>query len=194
MGYAITWLAVREEAAKQLLSHLGLSVTGETEEVPASRFSSAKLTTGWRLIWSNQYDCPILMKGLSTFAGTDDVVACQIEEHVMASSAELWTSGRRRWWLSHESEDGPKGLELDGPLPQCFAAIRKEMEDAQRSEGGDDADVDYIFEIPLKVAQTLVGFKHDETHESVVEGQFMVLSRGKTAKSDKRFFSRLFGK
>lgn len=49
MGYAITWCAVREEAADQLLSHLGLSATGETEEGPGSRFSTAKLTTGWRL-------------------------------------------------------------------------------------------------------------------------------------------------
>jgi hypothetical protein len=191
MGYAVTWCAVREEAADQLLSHLGLSATGETEEDPESRFSSAKLTTGWRLIWSNKYDCPILMKGLSTFAGGHDVVACQIEEHVMASSAELWVSGTRRWWLSHEGEDGPKGLETDGELPQCFSAIQKEMEDAQRAEGGVDADVDYIFEIPLKVAQTLIGFKHDETYEPVVEGGFMVLSGGK---SEKGFLSRLFGK
>jgi hypothetical protein len=65
------------------------------------------------------------------------------------------------------------------------------MEDVQRAEGGDNADVDYIFEIPLKVCQTVVGFKHDENHESVVEGNFMVLSGGK---SEKGFLSRLFGK
>lgn len=191
MGYAVTWCAVREEAADQLLSHLGLSVTGAIEEEPESQFSTAKLTTGWRLIWSNQYACSILMRGLSTFAGGHDVVACQIEEHVMASSAELWVSGTRRWWLSHEGEDGPKGLETEGVLPQCFTAIQKEMEDAQRAEGGEDADVDYIFEIPLRVAQTLVGFKHDENYERVVEGGFMVLSGGK---KEQGLLSRLFGK
>jgi hypothetical protein len=191
MGFAITWCAVREEAADQLLAHFGLSATGETEEDPESRFSTAKLTTGWRLIWSNKNGCPILMKGVSTFAGEHDVVVRQIEEHVMASSAELWSSGTRRWWLSHEGEDGPKGLETDGMLPQCFATIRKEMEEAQHADGGDEADVDHIFEIPLKVAQTLVGFKHDENYEQVVEGTFIVLSGGK---SEKGFLSRLFGK
>lgn len=191
MGYAITWCAIREEGADQLLSHLGLSPTGETDDDPESRFSSARLTTGWRLIWSNEYACPILMNRLVTFAGVHDVVVCQIEEHTMASSAELWTSGSRRWWLSHEGEDGPKGLEMEGALPPSFAAIRKEMEDAQRAEGGEEADVDYIFEIPLKVAQALVGFKHDENYEQVVEGGFMVLSGGK---SEKGFLARLFGK
>lgn len=191
MGFAVTWCAVREEAADQLLSHLGLAATGETEEDPESRFSCAKLTTGWRLIWSNEYGCPTLMKGVSTFAGSYEVVACQIEEHVMASSAELWVNGTRKWWLSHEGEEGPKGLETDGALPDSFSAIRKEMEDAQVAEGGDDADVDYIFEIPLRVAQALVGFKHDENYEPVVEGAFAILSASKKAKG---FLSRLFGK
>lgn len=83
------------QAVEDLFSHLGLSTTGETEDDPESRFSSARLTTGWRLIWSNQYNCPVLTKGLSTFAGHHDIVACQIEEHIMASSAELWTGGTR---------------------------------------------------------------------------------------------------
>ena len=191
MGYAITWCAVREEAADQLLTHLGLSATGKTEEDPESRFSTIKLTTGWRLLWSNDYGCPLLTKRLPTFSGGHEVVLCQIEEHVMASSAEVWENGRRKWWVSHEGENGPKGLLAEGELPQCFASIREEMENAQRSEGGDDADVDLIFEIPLKVAQVLVGFKHDENHESVVEGRFSVLTDGASGKG---LFSRLFGK
>lgn len=191
MGYAITWCAVREEVADQLLSHLGLSATGATQEYPESRFSTARLKTGWRLIWSNTHACPVLTRNLPTFSGGHEIVLCQIEEHVMASSAEVWIGGERKWWVSHEGEDGPKGLETEGELPQCFASIRENMENAQRAEGAEEADVDCIFEIPLKVAQALVGFKHDESYESVVEGNFVVLSGGKTEKS---FFSRLFGK
>jgi hypothetical protein len=191
MGYSITWCAVREEAADQLLSHLGLSITGKSEEDPESRFSTAKLSTGWRLIWGNEYACPVLTKGIAAFFGGHEIVLCQIEEHVMASSSELWVDGSRRWWVSHEGEDGPKGLDTDGNPPGCFAFIRDEMENDQRAEGGDDADVDFIFDIPLKVAHTLVGFKHDENYESVIECGFMVLSNGG---SKKGFLSRLFGK
>jgi hypothetical protein len=44
------------------------------------------------------------------------------------------------------------------------------MEELQLAEGGDDAGVDYIFEIPLKVAQSLVGFKHDENCAHLIGG------------------------
>jgi len=93
----------------------------------------------------------------------------------MASSAELWTGGRRKWWLSHEGEDGPKGLAIDGDLPDAFPAIRSEMEKLQLENGGDNADVDDLCEIPLKLAQSLVGFKHDEDTAHVLDNRFEVL-------------------
>lgn len=109
----------------------------------------------------------------------------------MASSSELWSGGKRKWWISHQGENGPKGLDTAGQLPDYFSAIKNEMEEAQRAEGGDDADVDYIFEIPLRVAQALVGFKHDEECPHVSEEQFVVLSRPAMRKS---FFAKLLGK
>ena len=191
MGYSITWCAIREEAAEKFLSHLGLSTTGESETDPESRFSTANLSTGWRLFLSNKYDCSLLVKGVASFSGEHELLLCRVEEHVMASSAEWWLRGSRKWRISHEGENGPKGLDVDGEAPECFASIRKEMEATQRAEGGEQADVDYIFEIPLKVAQTLVGFKHDENYASVIGGDFMVLSDGT---SKKGFLSRVFGK
>lgn len=191
MGFAITWCAVPEQAAEQFLSHLNLVTTGATEDDPESRFSMARLMTGWRLIWSNQYACPVLAKRLSSYSGAHEVVMCQIEDHVSACSAELWTGGTRKWWVSHEGEQGETHLETDGDLPPCFASIRAQIEDAQGAEGDDDADVDYISDIPLKVAQALAGFKHDEKYEGVVDGPFLVLSRGK---GERGFLSRLFGR
>lgn len=185
MGFAITWCAVREDGAHKLLEQLGLSPTGETEEFPESLISAAKLDTGWRVIWYNEYGCPFLRpEDLRVVSNDQEIVMCLVEEHVMASSSELWRGGKRAWWISHEGEDGPKGLSVEGDPPECFASIRREMEEAQRAEGGDDAGVDYIFDIPLKVAQTLVGFKHDQSEE-----QFTVLSRSAPKRG---FLGRLF--
>jgi hypothetical protein len=192
MGWAITWCAVREDKAEQFLTELGLSPTGKTEEVPESLISTAKLDTEWQLIWYNKYDCPFLKPEKRAVLSSDkDVLLCQVEEHVMASSAEMWSQGKRTWWVSHEGEDGPKGLATDGNLPEPFQAIRKEMEEAQLAEGGEDADVDLIFEIPLKLAQALVGFKHDENDAHVIDGRYIVLSR---AESGGGLLRRLFGK
>ena len=178
MGYSISWCAVREERADQFIQKLGLTPTGETEQEPESLISSGKLNTGWRVIWYNEYDCPFLRpEDLANGSVEQDVLVCRVEEHVMASSSELWSGGQRKWWLSHEAENDPKELATVGELPESFAAIRKEMEELQTAAGGEDADVDYIFEIPLTVARTLVGFKHDETCPHLIGGHFEVLSR-----------------
>jgi hypothetical protein len=187
MGFSITWCAVRDGNAQKVLDQLGLSPTGETEDVPESPISTAKLDTGWRIIWYNEYGCPFLGPGdLGVISNDQDVLMCLVEEHVMASSSELWRGGKRKWLISHEGEDGPKGLAAEGDLPDCFASIRREMEAAQRAAGGIAAGVDYLFEIPLRVAQTLVGFKHDE----VTQEQFVVLSRSVPKKG---LIRRLFG-
>jgi hypothetical protein len=176
MGWAVTWCAVREENAEEFLNQLGLSPRGETEELTGSLILMAKLDTGWRVIWYNKYNCPFLRpRDLAALSCGKDVVLCLLEERVMASSSEMWSQGKRKWWVSHEGEDGPKGLATDGDLPESLFAIRKEMEEAQRA-AGDDADVDYICEIPLKLAEALVGFSdEDDTH--VMDGQYVVLSR-----------------
>jgi hypothetical protein len=192
MGFSITWCAVREADAQKLLNHFELSPTGEVEEFPESSISTAKLDTGWRIVWCNEYGSPFFKHAeLSSISSECDVLLCLVEEHVMASSSEFWSGGERRWWISQEGEDGPKGLSSDGELPDNFPTTKADMEKAQLAEGGDDAEVDYIFEIPLKVAQSLVGFKHDEDCPHLTEDKFIVLSR---AVSKKGWLSRLLGK
>ena len=192
MGFSATWCAVREEGAQKLLAQLSLSPTGATEEFPESLISTAKLDTGWRVIWYNKYGCPFLQpKDLGDISHEQDVLMCLVEEHVMASSAELWSGGQRQWRISHRGDDGPRGLATDGELPECFPAIRREMEEAQRAAGGEDADVDYLFEVPLRVAQTLVGFKHDEDCPHMPAERCVALSR---AAPKTGLFSRLFSK
>ena len=180
MGFSATWCAVPESKADQFLDQLGLRPTGECEEFPESLISAARLDTGWRVVWFGEYDCPLLRdQDLARLSADQELLLCKVEEHVMASSAELWSGGRRTWWLSHEGEAGPKGLAADGALPASFQTIRSEMEKMQLEEGGDDADVDYIFEIPLLLAQSIVGFKHDEDSRHVINSEFQVLSRSK---------------
>ena len=55
----------------------------------------------------------------------------------------------------------------------------------------DKAGVDYIFEVPLKVAQSIVGFKHDENCPHLSEGYFAVLSGSVPRNS---FVAWLFGR
>jgi len=191
MGFAITWCAVREEKAEQFLQELGLTPTGQTEEFPDSLIASARFNTGWRVLWYNKYGCPFLRpKDLERLSLEREVILCLVEEHVMASSCEFWSGGKQKWRLSHEGEGGPKGLLVEGEPPANFPAIRGEMEQKQLVAGGDKADVDYIFEIPLKVAESIVGFKHDEGCDELTDGCFAVLTQ---PASKKGWLQRLLG-
>ncbi|MCB9769117.1 MAG: hypothetical protein H6752_13050 [Candidatus Omnitrophica bacterium] len=194
MGFSITWCAVREEAADQFLKDLELSATGEVEEGPESSISMARLDTGWRVIWCNdEVPCSFLRpEDLAVLSKSRDVLLFMVSEYMMASSLEMWSSGKRAWWISHESEKGPRHLDVDGDLPECFPKIRDEMEKAQRSEDADTEEVDYIFNIPVMVAQQLVGFKYDEDSPHLVNNEFAVLSRPTPPK--KSLFRRLLGK
>jgi hypothetical protein len=69
-------------------------------------------------------------------------------------------------------------LEVQGHPPASFTEIRHDMEHAQESAGGDKADVDYIFEIPLAVAKSIVGFKHDDNYTALAGGEFEIMERG----------------
>jgi hypothetical protein len=192
MGFAITWCAVPEAAADGFLHRLGLTDTGETEEVPDSLIGVARLDTGWRLLWYNEYDYPFLSEAQrQDHSRHHDLLYCLVEEHCMASSSEFWSLGSRMWWISHEGINGPKGLDYSGALPNHFQQTRSEMEAAQKESGGDKADVDYLFEIPLRVAKSITGFKHDEVCPHIVGNEFRIMRR---EAQHGGLLSRLFGK
>src|SRR4051812_32612569 len=108
MGFSISWFAVPEAHAAQFLEKLGLSPTGASEEEPESLISTLSLETPYRVIWYNSYDCPFLTPALlASISSQYDVLVCRVEEHVMASSAELWSGGKRKWWLAHHWQQGP---------------------------------------------------------------------------------------
>jgi hypothetical protein len=192
MGFAITWFAIPEKNSAAFFARFGLSSTGERIEVPDCLIATAKLDTGWTLLWYDKYDCPFLDKReLAKVSVAHDIIRCLVEEHVMASSAEFWSYGSRKWFLSHEGENGPKGLVSDGELPDSFVSIKEKMEANQLANGGEKANVDYIFEIPLQVAKSVVGFKHDERCDHIPDNLFDVMERTSPRPG---FFARLMGR
>lgn len=186
MGYSISLIAIQSDDADRALSHLGLNRTGQLCEYARDPMSGYSLPGNWFLIVAKGCDSPFLKpKILGPLSQHFPVVACSIEEHVMFSSAEYWAGGTMQWRAEHVGEDGPIHLKTTGTLPPNFEAIANAHKEQQEADGGEKADVDHYFEIPLNAAKSIIGFKHDEEIPGVDYDSFEILSKAPKSKGGK---------
>lgn len=161
MGFNASWLAVRGRPAESVREMMRLKPTGEFEEVPESPVTGIALSTGWYLIFANDFGF-IDRAPLSRLSEGAEVVTCAVEEHVMASSASGWKDGAAIWSILHDSQEGMRHLRVSGEPPDSFEALRTRLFAEQAAAGGDDSDTDYVWDVPVEVALTLTGFRHDQ--------------------------------
>jgi len=160
LGFSVSWLAVPEAEKDNTLSILGLVETNKKEPLPESMFDGALLLTGWYVVCFD-HSSPSALKpeSLRVLSTHSQVIACQIEEHAMVSTAACWLDGVEQWFVAHDAEDGLTNVM--GNPPAMFEEIRSTKLQLQ---GGNDG-VDHIFDIPLELAETLVGFRHDASFD-----------------------------
>jgi hypothetical protein len=164
MGYALSWLAT-SAPAQTTRDLLGLRPTGAQATLPTVPFAGAALSNGWYLVVAGTCDASLIAAPtLALLSAQAEVVACAIEEHVMFSRACAWSKGAEVWSVAHDAQRTRFDLETSGALPPFFAELRDQILAPPAAEDH-DSDVDYIFDVPLAVAQRLTGFKHDADGE-----------------------------
>ncbi len=180
MGFAISWIAIKDRKLEEVSESLGVEVTNKTEEFPESNISGVNLPNGWCHIQFDEFDSSFINdNALEELSNSTDVLACNIEEHVMYSSACLWSNGSHIWSVEHDAQQDLFHISPEGTLPRAYQDIEKECFELQKSDG---EDVDYIFEIPLLLAKSFVGIKHDEYSEMA---QPYIVLRSTNDRSDK---------
>jgi len=177
MGFSISWVAVKGRSKPAILAELGLQETGSPESVSDWPIGGADLPGGWYLLFLDDLLHPFTEDAaLSSLSKGCYVVACQVEEHVMASAAFAYRDGRKTWDVTHEAELGKRHLAENGELPAEYGQVRdgllKEQDVGDREEHG----VDYVWDIPVTLAYEVVGFRHDNVYlKTGGEAQFMEL-------------------
>ena len=167
MGFALSWVAIKGKTRDAILGELRLRPTGRREEIPEAPLVGASSADGWYLIVAQGDEQELLGPSvIERLARGGEAVTCSVEEHVMYSEASGWRDGQRFWLVTHAGEDGPKDVAATGALPAAYAAIRDRLLAQQQAAGGAKAEVDYLFDIPVDLAQSLVGFKHDQMHHA----------------------------
>jgi hypothetical protein len=181
MGYSISWLAIRGIDTETMHGRLGLVPTGASGDRVNFANCGRSWKNGWTLVVLDGAEHALLRSdSLTQLSANCSLIACTIEEHVMASSAEAWESGRKLWVVSHQGDESVDHLQTEGDLPPAFGEIERHYRAAQARADG----VDYVFEIPLVLAKGIAAFKHDETEDA----EFSELEAKRAAAPAKRWW------
>ena len=169
MGYSLAWVAVKGRSRAELEQMLGLQRTGKRGDYGAHALVGRDLQDGWYILIANGCEDRIAKsKTLAQLSKGAQALACSIEEHVMFSSCAFWKAGKKIWSVMHRGDRNVFDLVDSGKPPENYTSLKQEMIAAQKAEGGENAGVDVVFEIPLRLAEQLVGFKHDEGETETV--------------------------
>ncbi len=154
MGYSNSCLAVRGFTEEFVLSSLGLEKTVERAG-PGRRDWGCARVGDWTIVWSPRCEPRTFRDASSKFKG--EVVLCDVEEHVMFVSASAFSDGTLSWRIAHDAQKARDHLAIAGKPPESFDRIRAE----ELARVNQDREVDFIFEIPVRMAQEVIGFRHD---------------------------------
>lgn len=170
MGFSISWVAFHDLPLAKAALVFGLALTGETDEVFDFAYNGAVVDKNWSFVIFDDVNMDLVdekrMASLST--GRDVVVVHNIDT-VMLQWAEQWRDGHEVWSIRHTSADGARNLEVTGNLPSCFDEIRRARFADQDREDAGAAEIDFIADIPLQVAECMTGFRHDTTEAEFME-------------------------
>lgn len=189
MGASLSWIAVRGCSPEEAAAALGLEFTGPAAPELSGRYAIGALPGGWTFV---QLDNSALARGrFDPLLRFGPAVACSIEEHVMVMEARGYQDGAETWRIEHDPpEHGTLyHVAATGDLPAAFPEIHRLAIEQQDDEGGEDAGVDLISDVPLDVAASICGLKYGDTEP---EGSWFRPVR-KARRSGPGLLARLFG-
>ena len=73
----------------------------------------------------------------------------------MVSMSTCYAHGQAVWQVVHDDASIPPGLAVSGQPPPALADIRERLTPAR------DVSVSYGFDIPIELARTVCGYRHD---------------------------------
>lgn len=161
MGFRISWMAAQGPMA-EVLAALGANTTGATGEYFDFPLSSGQLSNGWTIVWSEDetYFDPERSAAISKHFS---LLSCWVNETVMHSRLIQFENGEQIWAVWHEGDEVPDHIDHFGQPPEEMATL---IADAREQQANDEG-VDYLFDVPLMMAQSICGFKHDTFFEDV---------------------------
>ena len=154
MGAALSYVAIKDRPDSALLKSLNISELSSGTDLHqlygAKALNGCDFESGWFVI-TNYGNPQVLLspKMLQQLSAKSRLVTCDVEEHVMCSSATGWIDGEQVWSVVYDSQVDDEEIVVTGKLPTGFnemaAALRKEQS---------------FFEIPTELVHNICGFEY----------------------------------
>jgi hypothetical protein len=177
MGRSLAWLVVDGGSADEIARALAVRRTGKEGQRHRMPLAGRTLEDGRYLIVAGGGSSPAFRRDqLVALARRGAFTFCEFEEHVMWSSIERWEHGHKAWSVAHRGEESPLDLRTTGNLPDGFNALRSAALDKQQAEGGNAADVDVVFDLPIDLARQQTRLHPDDA--ALAESTFEQLDEG----------------
>lgn len=173
MGYSLVWVAVRSPDRAFAFDAFGVQPDKPVDSFIEARIAGAELSSGWYIItmrpevWN--FISVASIKSLSILTTT---LVCDIDEHSMQSMVSMWEAGGIKWSIGHDASRSISDLSTSGEVPAQFVDLVRLIANVPT---GNPADVDLAFDVPIRVAESVAGFRHDRAQASGQLDQFQSL-------------------
>jgi len=198
MGFSHSWVAVQGLSPERALEALGMEVSEvlAPRDIPDWRRITVmgQMKDDWLLVLSADAEDAFEGK-LSRLTLLGPAIACSVYESVMFSEARFYVGGEQSWRVAHdpEKEESVGALEVTGSLPAELEAVIRKARAEQDAEGGEDADVDIMFDIPGDLSKLICGYKPGDDEREGFRYSVLRKIGGEPAKKP-GFLGRLFGR
>jgi len=176
VGFKISWLGFKGLSKSDVLGHIGFHDSGQPNDGNEAPFSLAQLPTGWSILFANDFTFGAA-EHLRPLSVGCEIVACQVHEGIMYSAAHQASGGHDVWSIWHDNDVDLYDLNVSGQPPSFLSEVRSSRQAEQDAQGGKDAGVDYIFDIPVEVAFRLTGYRYDRWRFDWGEPEFTAIER-----------------
>lgn len=159
MGFSLSYLAVKGRGKESALDIARLQESGRKGMVDSqTTYCGTDMGNGWYLILSNDWNSPLLRNALPKISEGTVAMFCQVSEGGNFAACKNFENGVETWSVVRNADDDESDeVQTSGELPDVFASISNGCKQADQENEG----VDYLFEIPVVVFESYVGFRYD---------------------------------
>jgi hypothetical protein len=139
------------EVLRELEFQEGLPLT-----YPDTRGDSAgRMPSGWFLIFGDS----VWTEYAEKLSAGCQAIYVEATDTAMCSRAIYYENGRIVWSVAHDNDpDAPYDVRTEGTLPPEYEALYVEYMEKQRNSVENEEHVDYLYDLPLRVAGMLTGY------------------------------------